>query len=211
MNDFFAGLDPDSTLQTHPDIVMSIHARARSRGMMKGQIDLASARPIGPRVAMMMSTGALWTGQSARFGTWKVSTLPDREHLACVVPPEHLILADALEFRVHALSPLVQRPHGPEASDGIAFEGVGPRLTKWSASPSGPPPDAFGDAQRALRLRMEKGQLVMDWYHTARDSVFCEMRERAKSSDEPFMRVVLVKGAAKAGPGWFRADPTPFE
>lgn len=208
------GFDPDATLQATP-INVGFYGRqsaapddARSLAERPlGKHDPHRA-PEGKLLGVLMAVGAAWIpGESVKFGPFSATAGPDEEHLLSLVSPSEWLAARSLELRVHRQTGAVADPFLPKGSDEVVFRAVASRKARWSPRAEPLPKDAFVDHQRGLRLRIDGGDLVMDWFHKTRDDVFCELRKSAT-----FMRAVMVRGAGPIGPDgpWYEAPETRF-
>ncbi len=218
MKDFFSAVSPGRTLQTHPDIILSMHAREQRAGRARLEIPKEDPggrpEPIGPAVALMVATGDRWVKSGtrrAKVGQHLFEVGPDEEQIVVFEDPKNLGELSVLEIRVYDL-PTVEGQPFPDASQrSVVYRGRASRLTKWSAVTEAA--EALSDDKRGLRCSVDGGSLTMDWWHVARSSVFYEMEALRRKAVDPFIRAIL--SAEGSGPsadgGWFQARTTRFE
>lgn len=218
MKDFFSAVSPGRTLQTHPDIILAMHApedRGRRARLEFPKEDPAGRpEPIGPAVALMVATGDRWVKSGtrrAKVGQHLFEVGPDEEQIVVFEDPKSLGELSVLEIRVYDLPTMEGQPFPDAAQRSVVYRGRASRLTKWGAVTEAD--GALSDGKRGLRIATDGGPLRMDWWHVARSSVFYEMDALRRKSVDPFIRAILSaegQGPSAAG-GWFQARTTLFE
>lgn len=210
-----SGVDPKGTLQTYPTIIGVSGTRDRDLDLAQtvAKLDIGghdpNTPPVGEALGLIVSTPVGWDdGDVVEVGPFRVAAQRNREYLISFVSPQAWLDARTLDIRVHRFGSKVKLPFLTAGPDAVKFRSEGPRTTRWSAEKA-VASTALGDHRRALQLRMDGSDLVMDWFHTRSADVFCELKDHRRR----MMRVVLVEGGTALTDGtadWYAARPTRF-
>lgn len=205
-NAALAGLDPDSTLQLPPDLIVIANLlKSDAKPSLDGR---ATPQSDDLRPAAVLGSAGRRIPQGIDRAGWTLDLQADKETLVCVDSPERLVEADTLVLYLHPLDRPTPTAFAPPESRQL-YVGHGPRKTTWrKVAPKGM--SVLTDGERAVALRLDGQCLVMDWFHRSPRPVFADIDALFRTGRADDAWVTLTRGTLD-GDGWYRARPTPFE